>query len=158
MIRERKGFDDLVRQYGLAREIQAERLRVAAAQKRATDLRSEIAARRQDGAAAASALDSLAQAVDLAAGPPAHAQGEEFFEMGEIAPTSLRRLSTSLASLQAAVESADAAPTPDARTGFVERKKLVESGLARWGDVLAVAKPKADEALRRAGLAPLKPE
>jgi hypothetical protein len=42
-----------------------------------------------------------------------------------------------LAGLQSAVESADAAPTKDAVTGFAERKKLVTSTLVRWQELLA---------------------
>ena len=147
---------DLVLQHDLAREIQTERLRVARALKQAADLRSAIAARRKDAPAAATALDAFALAIDRAAGPPVRSRSEEFFETEEMAPTALRRLSTSLSGLQSAVESADAAPTPDARTGFAERRKLVDEGLARWNDLLAKEKPKVDDALKAAGAAPLK--
>ncbi len=146
---------DLVLQNELAREIQAERVRVAAAQRQATDLRAQIAARRKDSPAAASALDAFSKAVDAAAGPPVRTPVGEFYETEEVSPTALRRLATSLAGLQSAVESADAAPSPDARTGLAERRKMVEEGLARWRDVLTSGKAKADEALRRAGLEPL---
>jgi len=148
--------DDLVLQHGLVREIQAERLRVAAAQKQAKDLRTQISVRRRETPAVAFALDAFAKELDRAAGPPIRTEGEEFFDSEEIAPTTLRRLATSLAGLQAAVESADVAPTPDARAGFSERRRMVEEGLARWKDTLTTGKPKVDEILRRAGLAPLK--
>jgi hypothetical protein len=72
-----------------------------------------------------------------------------------MAPTSLRKLAASPSGLQSAVESADSTPTPDARAGLAARRKMTEEGLARWRDVLASEKPKADEALRQAGLAPL---
>jgi hypothetical protein len=150
--------DDLVRQHGLARAIQAERVRVASAQRQANDLRTQIAARRKDSRAAASSLDAFAKALDRAAGPPIQARGEEFLEDEEIGPTTLGRLSASLAGLQSAVESADAAPTPDARTGFAERQKMVEEGLERWRDVLATELPKVNVALLGAGLEPLKAE
>jgi len=153
--------DDLVLQHGLARAIQAERVRVASAQRQVNDLRSQIAVRRKDSRAAASALDALdtfAKALDRAAGPPVHTAGEEFLTNEEIVPTTLRRLSASLAGLQSAVESADAAPTPDARTGFAERQKMVEEGLERWRDVLGTELPKVNVALAGAGLEPLKIE
>jgi hypothetical protein len=153
--------DDLVLQHGLARAIQAERVRVASAQRQVNDLRSQIAVRRKDSPAAASAFDALdafAKALDRAAGPPVHTAGEEFLYNEEIVPTTLRRLSASLAGLQSAVESADAAPTPDARTGFAERQKMVEEGLERWRDVLGTEFPKVNVALAGAGLEPLKIE
>jgi hypothetical protein len=56
------------------------------------------------------------------------------------------------------VESADAAPTPDARTGFAERRKMVEEGLARWRDLLANEMPKVNRSLEAAGVKPLSPE
>jgi hypothetical protein len=104
------------------------------------------------------ALDAFAGAVDRAAGPPILLPGEEFFDTEEVDPTSLRRLSFSLSGLQSAVESADAAPTPDAITGFAERRKLVTEGLARWQDLLGSDLPKANRSLEAAGLSPLKTE
>jgi hypothetical protein len=153
--------EDLVLQHALAREIQAERLRVASALRQASDLRAQIAARRKAspaGAPALSALDTFSKAIDRAAGPPIRSAGEEFFDTEEIAPTALRRLATSLGSLQSAVESADAAPTPDARTGLAERRRMVEEGLARWREVLTAEKPKVDRALGEAGAGPLTAE
>jgi len=149
---------DLEKQHDVAREILAERLRVANAQKQAADLRTRIAARRKAAPSAASALDAFSRAVDAAAGPPVRMPGGEFFDTEEMAPTALRRLAASLAGLQLAVESADAAPTPDAREGLVERRKLVEAGLAAWRNVLASEEPKADRALMKAGTPPLTAE
>jgi len=146
---------DLALQHDLARAIQAERVRVASALRLATDLRTQIAARRKEAPGTASALDAFGRALDGAAGPPIRTPGEEFYVTEGISPTTLRRLSAALAGLQSAVESADVAPTPDARAGFVERRKMVEEGLARWRDALGTDKPKVDAILRRAGLAPL---
>jgi len=73
-------------------------------------------------------------------------------------PTTLRRLAVTLSGLHSAVQSADAAPTPDAVTGLAERRKLVATGLARWQDVLATELPKANRALAAAGLPPLTTE
>jgi photosystem II stability/assembly factor-like uncharacterized protein len=150
---------DLVRQYELAREIQAERIPVALGLRQADALRRQIVVLRGKAwAEAEAALDALAGALDRAAGPALPAAGEEFFEAEEASPTSLRRLSISLSGLQSAVESADAAPTPDAQTGFARRRKMVSEGLAGWQDLLATDLPKANKALETAGLPPLKPE
>ncbi len=150
---------DLVRQHEISRDIQAERIRVAVGLRQADALRKQIAARRQPGRAGAdAALDALSAAVDRAAGPPVLTPGEEFFNTEEADPTSLRRLAVSLSGLQSAVESADAAPTPDAITGFEQRHKMVTEGFARWRDVLAHDLPKANQSLEAAGLPPLKTE
>ena len=151
---------DLALQHDLARAIQTERVRVASALGLATDLRTQLEARRRKiapaFASALNALDTFAKALDRAAGPPIRTPGEEFYVTEGISPTTLRRLSATLAGLQSAVESADAAPTLDARAGFAERRKMVEEGLALWRDVLTTDKPKADGILRRMGFAPLK--
>ncbi len=150
---------DLVRQHELARDIQAERIRVAVGLRQSDALRKQIAALRGPaGGNAASALDAFLKEVNRAAGPPILLPGEEFFDTEEVAPATLRRLSFSLSGLQSAVESADAAPTPDAVTGFAERRKLANEGLARWQDLLASDLPKANKSLEAAGLSPLKTE
>jgi hypothetical protein len=150
---------DLAAQHALARDIQAERLRVAMGLRQADLLRKQMAALRgKASGAAAAGLEAFAKAVDRAAGPPILSPGEEFFETEEASPTSLRRLATSLSGLQSAVESADAAPSPDAVTGFAERRKMTAEGLARWQDLLATDLPGANASLAAAGLSPLKPE
>jgi hypothetical protein len=147
---------DLLSQYVLARGIQAERVRVAAALREANALRTQIATLHKTTRKAPPALEVFAKALDRAAGPPVLAPGEEFFDTEEIAPTTLRRLATSLSGLQSAVESADAAPTPDALTGFAARRKLVDDGLARWRIFLAIDLPEANKSLEAAGFPPLK--
>ena len=59
--------------------------------------------------------------------------------------------------LDALDEAAIGRRTPEvAAVGFAIPARVdVETGLARWRDVVAAEKPKADEALRRAGLEPL---
>ena len=118
---------DLVRQHELARDVVAERVRVAVALREAESLRKRLAA---DPQAAVSS-----KAVDRAAGP---AEGAPDVE--DESPTSLRRLAASLAEFQSVVESADGAPTPDALTGFAARRKLLATGLAEWQQLVASTK------------------
>jgi len=115
---------DLVRQYELARDIQAGRVRVAVALRQAEALRKQLGA--------ASALDEFGKAIDRVAGPPPDFAAESF----DADSTTLRRLAGSLWELQSVVESADAAPTADALAAFKQRDKLVAAGLARWQAVL----------------------
>jgi photosystem II stability/assembly factor-like uncharacterized protein len=150
---------DLVRQYELARDVEAERVRVAVALRQADTLRKQIgAARDKAKGAAVSALDALEQAIDLAAGPPLLGSGEAFLGAVDASHTSLRRLASSLATLQSVVESADAGPTADALAAFNQRGKLVALGLARWHDLLTTDLPKAGKALEAAGLPRLAPQ
>jgi hypothetical protein len=137
---------DLVRQYELARDVQGERVRVSAALRQAGALRKQIAAARERVRwKSATALDDLEKAIDLAAGPPMLSPAEEFFDPGGLSPTSLRRLSRSLSELQAAVESADAAPSPDALTGWPSA-----ASSSRWGAVAGRARHRC----ARAGIVP----
>jgi hypothetical protein len=145
---------DLAQQLELVRDIQAERVRVALAQRQVTTLRTQIAALKKAGTKLPPAFDSFAKSLDRLAGPPA--SPEEWFDSDEISPTSLRRLAASLSGLQGAIESADAAPTPDAVAGFAARKKMAEEGLARWRGFLANDLPAVNRALQGSGLADLK--
>ncbi len=148
--------EDLVRQFELARRVEALRVRVAAALAEAAALRAQAAALapKATGAAAA-ALVELARALEPVAGPPV--RPEEFYNLSDAAPTSLLRLTVSLSRFQGAVESADAAPTPDAVTGFGQRGEAVEQGLAAWRAFGAAEVPKANRALAAAGLPALRP-
>jgi hypothetical protein len=147
---------DLAMQFALAHEIQNERVRVAAAQRQAGALRTQLAALRKAGTRLPPAVDSFAKSLDRAAGPPA--SPDEWFDSEEISPTSLRRLATSLSGLQGAVESADAAPTRDALAGLAARKKMVEEGLDRWKSLVTGDLPTASRALQDAGMPALKIE
>ena len=53
---------------------------------------------------------------------------------------------------QRAVESADVAPTPDAREGFERRREEVSKGLSHWKHFLDVELPALNKALEAAGL------
>jgi photosystem II stability/assembly factor-like uncharacterized protein len=151
--------ESLVHQYELARDIEAERVRVAVALRQTAALRKQIAAARDKAlAGAVSALDEFAKAIDRVAGPPPSDSGGEFFDTEGTDPTALRRLAASLLELQSAVESADAAPTPDALTGFAERRELVASGLTRWHNLLEVELPRVSKVLEDVGQPPLKTE
>ena len=149
--------EDLVRQFELARRVEAERARVAAALASAGALRQQTAA--LGGKASGEAAEVLAafgKEVDAAAGPAI--SPEEFYDVSQAAPTSMLRLAVSLARLQGAIESADGAPTADAVTGFAQRQEAVGLGLARWADLLRTGLPKANAALAAAGLAPIRLE
>ena len=148
---------DLVAQFELARRVEAERARVAIPLASAGALRKQMKALEgKASGAAAAALLAFGREVDAAAGPAI--SPEEFYDVSQAAPTTLLRLVVSLARLEGAIESADAAPTADAVTGFAERQQSVELGLARWKELLGTGLPKTNAALSAAGLAPLRVE
>jgi hypothetical protein len=149
--------EDLVRQFDLARRVEAERVRIAGPLSEAIALRGRIAAVAPKASGkAADALAALERALLPVAGPAV--SPEEFYNLSDAAPASLLRLSASLSRFQAAVESADAAPTPDAVAGFDARHALVEQSLAGWHGFLDAELPKANRALAAASLPPLSVE
>ncbi len=148
---------DLVKQFDLARRVEAERVPVARALGQATALRRQISglAGRTSGETAA-AMAALGNALDEAAGP--NVAPEEFYDLSQAPPTSLLRLNGSLSRFQAAVESADVAPTPDAAAGFADRQRAAAQGLARWAEFLGRDLPAANRALEAARLPALHAE
>ena len=146
--------EDLMRQFELARSVEAERLRVAPALARAVSLRkqaTELSAK-ASGEAAGALASFLRDLVPLV-GP--NVVPELFYNLLDAAPTSLLRLNAVLARFQQTVESADAAPTPDAVAGFGQRRAAVDQGLSAWNDFVASRVPEVNRALRSGGLAEL---
>ncbi|HEY1251319.1 MAG TPA: hypothetical protein VGH97_09020, partial [Thermoanaerobaculia bacterium] len=145
--------EDLARQLELARKIQAERIRVAEAMRKADALRKQIARvspSSGSGGPARDALSAFSRELEDAAGPAPDAG--EFFDEHSVAPTNLRVIADGLARYERTVESADAAPTPDAEKALPQRRAEVEAGLARWGAFLNEKVPAVNGALRAAGL------
>jgi len=100
--------------------------------------------------AAREAVAAFSRALEEAAGPPADA--EETFEEHEAAPTNLRRIAAGLGRYERTVESADAAPTPDAESALAHRREEAAAGLAHWRASLDRDLAAVNAALRAAGL------
>ena len=142
---------DLREQFELARRVEAERVRLARALAEARALRERTAALRGvPGGPVREALDSFEKSLDRAAGPPLGS--EEYFDESNAESTNLRRLWSGMSRFQQAIESADVAPTPDARTGFERRQGEIARGLASWRAFLDSEVPVLDRALAAAGL------
>ena len=142
---------DLRQQFDLAKQVEAERVRLASALTQARDLRERVTALRAGATGAVrEAVDAFTRGLDLAAGPPIGS--DEQFEEAEAERTNLRRLSSEMARFQRVVESADVAPTPDALAGFERRREDVSRGLSRWKDFLDAELPVLNRALEAAGL------
>jgi photosystem II stability/assembly factor-like uncharacterized protein len=148
--------EDLQRQFELAVEVQAERIRLAVAARQATGLRKQLASiGSATDPAVSAALEKFRASLDRLAGPSTAQIPLELFHASSAAPTSLRRLEGSLRQLQTAIDSADAAPTPDALAGWQERRREAQEGLAAWKEFLTADLAEVNAALGRAGRPPL---
>jgi hypothetical protein len=142
---------DLRQQFDLAKQVEAERVRLSSALNQARGLRERITAlRARAEGTARGALDEFVRGLDRAAGPPIGS--EEDFDESEAESTNLRRLSSGMARFQRAVESADVAPTPDALAGFERRRAEVSRELSHWKGFLDTELPALNRALEAAGL------
>jgi hypothetical protein len=149
---------DLVRQFEFSREIEAERVRLAAGLKQSDEIRKQLAALRPNASGKTAAdLESFSKAFEIIAGPPAPVAGEDFGEIAG-APESLRRLSSAWSQFTRAIEGADAAPTPDALSGFRQRQTTLRESLSRWAALLNTDLPRVNQSLTSAGLTPLTPQ
>ncbi len=120
---------DLQLQFELARKIEAERVAVARALGRAGKIRETAAAGGPRAAdPAPTPLDEIAGTAD-----PLLEDYQPATEM----PMTLQRAATSLLRLQDAVESGDAAPTPDAVEAFSLRRDAARAALRRFEQAAA---------------------
>ena len=149
---------DLDRQLELARAIRAERVPLATEIRRADALSSQLAApraaKRPAAVASTAELDRFARRLAGVAGRSRSASEE-----GDDVPgTTLRSAAAWLQTLEDAVESADAAPTPDAVAGFPPRRAAAAAALAGWSAFLRDELPRVNAAMTAAGLRPLDPD
>jgi hypothetical protein len=100
-------------------------------------------------------ITALMQKLDAVAGsPPADPDNS----VG-VPPASMQNLNyfaDTLTDLENAVESADAAPTPDARTGFKLQSKALEPVMQKWRQLQLTDLPQMNAALQKAGQPALK--
>ena len=143
------------RQFDLARKVQAQQLRVARALAVAVKLLKSLDARlAAAGAAHAEMAALLAKAVGIS-GTSAHPERVSFPAIPPLRADSLQALSTDLDDLQAAVDGADADPSPDALRGYETLSRRLTSTLAEWTQLERVDVRKLDARLKAAGEKPL---
>jgi len=150
---------DLARQFGLARQIQAERVRVSAARAQADSIRKQLSALKgKPEGNAASEIESFTKKLEAITGPPPASPEEDFFVEPLIDPSTLRRLATAFQQLARAVESADASPTPDLISGFHQRQESLSQTLPGWEEFLRADLPHLNGSLSSAGVPTVKVE
>jgi len=150
---------DLASQFDLAKQIQTERVRVAAARAQVDSIRKQLAALKGKATGtAATGIESFTKKLDAIAGSPLATPDEDFFGEPTIDLSTLRRLATSFQQLARAVESADAAPSPDLISAFHQRQQTLSQTLPRWNSFLSTDLTHLNDSLGSASLPVVKVE
>ena len=144
------------RQFALAREIEVERERLAAAVGEAGRVRDRLAATRPGLAPRlASALAAASRRLAELTGVEPASNPNNAWAFPPRSVTTLRWLEGTLGELAQAVDGADADPSVDARDALARLRPLVERTLADWEGFRAGELAALDRRLRGAGLAPV---
>ena len=148
---------DLEVQFALAQEIETTHLQVAAVKQSIGALMKQLALLKgKVHGETAVTVDALTQTLESLSGVAPPVNPDNSMGVPPADAHNLLYLSGALAVLEQAVESADAAPTPDVRTGFRKQRATLQDILDRWRQVQLAELPRANAALQSAGLAPLK--
>jgi photosystem II stability/assembly factor-like uncharacterized protein len=102
-----------------------------------------------------SAAEELQKKTEAALGPPDPEFESLGFEEPAMERDTLRFLSRTLRDLERIIESADAAPTPDAVAAFDQDQKIMRETLARWEEIRAQGLPKLNSLLQKNNLPPI---
>ncbi len=149
---------DLVRQFEFAKQIQAERVKIASATREAQKLlKDSESIRPKTSADVASKIEAFQHAItdltELRTVTPEYGTPDSY--PGKI--TSLLFLSTSMKALQAVVDTTDGAPSPDVVSGFAKLRVNLKNTLADWVELKAKWLPGLNAVLQRENLSPLSP-
>jgi len=122
-------------QFAFARDVEGAQLKVAAAQSEAKTLHKALVAEHAavaDKPDLANAIAALDADVVAAAGLVDAANPNNAWALPATSTTSLRFVGETLDKLASAADGADAAPSPDARTGYAAATALLDASLAKW--------------------------
>jgi photosystem II stability/assembly factor-like uncharacterized protein len=148
------------REFGLARAVERERVRVAAAVDQADGVRKRLTARRAGPASSARFARELAAAerrlADLSGVEPM-SNALNVWGLPPRSVTALRWLESSLGTLAQAVDGADAEPSAEASEALTRLTPLVERALADWQGFRDGDLARLDRLLARAGREPVSP-
>jgi photosystem II stability/assembly factor-like uncharacterized protein len=153
--------DAYAKQFALARNVEEAQLALAAAQGEARNLHQNIAAAHAAGVSKVdlkNALEAFDAELVARAGIVEAANPHNAWILPPSSTTSLRFVGETLGKVAGAVDSADAAPTPDAQSGYAAAKALLDRELAEWKDFKATKLAAMNAKLRAAGQKPLSVE
>ncbi len=153
--------EDLAQQFQVAKEIEAERVRLAKVGGEVDRLLEAVAERLKLPAARQAALGGALTAfrdriLVLAGKPPAGSPPNAWWLRAR-ERDSVQFAAGILSDLAQAVDGADAAPSPDARQGLLAARRVVDAVERSWSRVLEKELPALDRRLRAAGALPFSP-
>jgi photosystem II stability/assembly factor-like uncharacterized protein len=119
-------------QFALAREIEQQRATLATATHAAGKVLEALAQRREQAPKLAGAIDRVAAGLHDLAGTRAAPNVHNAWSFPPSRVQSLRYVAEALDKLAAAVDGADAAPSPDARAGLANLQPVEAAALAAW--------------------------
>jgi hypothetical protein len=151
----------LVRQFEVASKLSARQREVSAALQQIGELRKQIEARKKEAGEKADVVKVLEE-MDQKLEALVETESDGGFGLYGLALPSkeqegLPKVASALNGLAAMVESADVAPTMDARTASESWDKAAEDALARWTTFQKEDLARANEILQKANLKPLSP-
>jgi len=149
------------KQFALARNVEAAQLELAAVQGEAKNLHKNIAAAHAASASNAdlkTALDAFDAELVARAGIVEAANPHNAWILPPSSTTSLRFVGEALGKVAGAAEGADAAPTPDAESGYAVAKALLDRELGEWKQFKATQLAAMNAKLKAAGQKPLSTE
>jgi photosystem II stability/assembly factor-like uncharacterized protein len=147
--------DAYAQQYALARQIEAERVRVAVATHAIDKLQGDLVKQRDQTPALARDIDASSAQLHALAGTRASPNPHNAWSFPPRSVRSLRYVAESLDKLEHAVDESDNAPSPDARAGVAKLKPLTDATLAAWESWQAKELPAFNAKLKSAGHEPL---
>jgi photosystem II stability/assembly factor-like uncharacterized protein len=146
------------REFALARDIEAARVKIAAALAQAERIHAAIAERAKGagGTAAAALADADRQLLAISDLAPEKSSPDS---IGRPPTTTagLRYLAAAFHNLARAVDGTDAAPSVDAERGYVRHRALLDHALADWAHFTGTGLPDLNAQLRSSGAATVVP-
>jgi hypothetical protein len=147
---------DLQKQFDTDQQILTARRQVAAAWKQARNLSAQldaVRAKAKGNPQLLTALAALERALPAVLGPTPPSSPDFNGEVGPFNDqASLRYLSGALGMLDYSVESADAAPTPDALRAWQIDQQVLHQTLGKWEKITTQDVPRVNRLLEKAGL------
>jgi hypothetical protein len=145
---------DLVMQFKLAQQAATSLAEVSLASAQASGIREQmqrLELKTKDNPALNTALAEFDRRLGQTAGPPFPGYGLPVTPL-DTDQSSLRHLVTAFTELQAAVESADAAPTREQETALDKDKATLDSTMTQWRQLLTHDLPNLNAGLKQAGI------
>ncbi len=139
------------KQFALAREVEAAQIELAKAQGEAKNLHKNVAAARGKNAEIDGVLDAFDAELVARAGIVDAANPHNGWIFPPSSTTSLRFVGEALGKIAGAADGADAAPTPDAESGYAAAKALLDRELGEWKEFKATRLAAINAKLKAAG-------